>query len=877
MGLLRDLRERLRAIVFRGRMESELEEELRFHLENEAAARRRAGSPDPDREARLALGSIELIKEDVRDARGVRPLEDFVADARFALRTLRRNPGFAVAVILVLGVAIGAATSVYVVADRVLFAPFPFRDSERLVRVDQRYGSGFTGTISAVDIQAVTEQARSLEAFGAVRYADMSLSGVGDPEHATVGRATAGFFRALDVGPAIGRLIDRSDEAPGAPPVAVLTHAHAERLFGSAQRAVGGSVTLDGRSHTVIGILPADRPSLAGPRVALWTALQLGTPERRGPFGFRGVGRLAEGVTLAQAERDLADLSVRIFPLWSSGFQDSTARLVPVPLRQALVGHAKSQVALFSGGVLLVLLAAVANVATLLLVRASAREHEFAVRVSLGAGRGRLARLVITECLVLTALAAVVATVVAAFGVRIAPLAAPNLPRISQAELSGAAIAFALALSLVCGLLVSLAPLSIASASGSAAAARLAGSGGARTGSGPRAARARAALVVAEFALAFPLLVGAALLFASFLRLERRELGFEPAGLYALNVSLTGDRYSNDTTRLELWRRLEARASEASGVTAAGLSGSLPPDNFGDVNNFNLIDKPVPAGTAEPVAPWPPVTNGYFAALGIQLLEGRLFTPGDTAGAPPVAVVSRTWAEKYYARESAVGKQMIGGGCTSCPPITVAGVVSDVQYRGLTGEADAVYVPLAQQPPGGLFVVVRSQLGPAATIRALRGALADVEPTVAPIEVSLAERVHDALGDPRRWTIVIGAFASVGLLLAALGIFGLMSYVVRRRRRELGIRLALGASPASLTRLVVRSGMFFAAIGTAIGLALSVLQSRWLESLLYGVDAIDGLALGLAALAMLAVAAVACWVPGLAAARVRPVEALSST
>ena len=877
MEFLRDLRERLRAIVFRKRMESELEEELRFHLENETAARSRAGSADPEREARLALGSVELIKEDVRDARGVRPLEDLAADTRFALRTLRRNPGFAVTVILVFGIAIGAATSVYVVADRVLFAPFPFRDPERLVRVDQQYGSGFTGTISVVDIQAVTEQARSLEAFGGVRYADMSLTGAGDPEHVTVGRATAGFFRALDVAPAIGRLVDRSDEAPGAPPVVVLTYAHAERLFGSAQRAVGGSVTLDGTSHTVVGILPADRTGLAGPRVALWTALQLGTPERRGPFGFRGIGRLAPGVTLAQAERELADLSVRIFPLWSSGFQDSTARLVPVPLREALVGHARGQVGLFTAGVLLVLLAAVANVATLLLVRASAREHEFAVRVSLGAGRGRLARLVVTECLVLTGLAAIVATVVAALGVRIAPLAAPNLPRISQAELSWAAIAFALVVSAICGLLVSLAPLSIAGASGSAAAAELAGSGGARTGSGPRAAKARAALVVAEFALAFPLLVGAALLFTSFLRLERRELGFDPNGLYALNVNLTGSRYENDTVRVDLWRHLQARASETGGLSAVGLSSSLPPDNFGDVNNFNLIDKPVSPGGSEPVAPWPLVTNGYFEALGIRLLAGRLFAPADTAGAPPVAVVSRTWADKYYPRESAVGKQIIQGGCTSCPPTTVVGVVSDVHYRGLAGEADAVYQSLAQEPPGGLFVVARSQLGAAATLRALRTALASVEPSVAPVEVSLAERVHDALGDPRRWTIVIGVFASVGVVLAALGIFGLMSYVVRRRRRELGIRLALGASPASLTRLVVRSGMWFAAIGTAIGLALAVAQSRWLEAMLYGIDPINGAALGLAAVAMLAVAAVACWLPGLAAARVHPVEALSST
>lgn len=877
MHALSELRERLRAIVFRGRMERELDEELRFHLENEAAARRRAGSADPERDARLALGGIERVKEAVRDARGVRPLEDLAADTRFALRALRRNPGFTVAVVLVLGLAIGAATAVFVVADGVLLAPLPFRDPERLVRVDQHFGSGAFGTISVVDIQAVAAQARSFEAFGAVRFSAMSLTGAANPERITVGQATAGFFRALDVAAARGRLIEPADEAPGAPPVVVLAHAQAERAFGSAERAIGGSVTLDGVSHTVVGVLEPGRTALTGPRTAAWSALQLETPTRRGPFGYRGVGRLAPGVSLEQAERDLAEVSARIFPIWRAGFQDSTARLVPVPLRLALVGYARAPVGLFAGAVALVLLAAVANVATLLLVRASAREHELSVRAALGASRGRLARLIGTECLVLSSFAALLATAIAAAGVHFAPLLAPNLPRITQAQMNWAAVAFAVATSLVTGLLVTLAPLSIAAASGSAAAARLAGSAGFRTSAGPRATAARGVLVVTEFALAFPLLVGAGLLFTSFLRLERLDLGFDPSGAYALEIAVAGPRYANDTTRLEFWRRLEARAGELAGISAVGLTGSIPPDNFGDVNNFNLRDKPVPPGTTEPLSPWPAVTSGYFAALGVELLEGRLFTPGDSAGAPPVVIVSRAWAAKYYPRESAAGKQLISAGCTTCPLTTVVGVVGSVHYRGLAGEADAVYEPLAQAPGNDLYLVVRSRLGPAATFRALRSALAAIDPNIAPVEVALGDRVHDALGDPRRWTIVVGAFACAAVLLAALGIFGLMSYVVRQRQRELGVRLALGASPASLTKLVMRRGMRYAALGTAIGLVLAVVQSRWLGSLLFGVDAIELRTLGIAALSMLVVAVLACGIPGLAAARVRPVEALSSS
>ncbi|HET7600659.1 MAG TPA: ADOP family duplicated permease [Gemmatimonadales bacterium] len=876
MQMVSELRERLRAIVFRGRMERELEEELRFHLEHETAARRLAGSAEPEREARLALGGVERVKEAVRDARGVRPLETLVADIRFALRSLRRNPGFTVTVVLILGVAVGAATAVALVAHRVLLAPLPYPAPERLVRVDQRYGSGGYGTLSLVEIEAVTAQARSLEAFGAVRYVGMSLSGPAGPERIDAGRATAGYFRALAVRAARGRLIEAGDNAPGAAPVVVLSHAEAERTFGSPERAVGQSVTLDGVSHTVVGVLRPENRGLAGPPTDAWAPLQLEPPTRRGPFGYRGIGRLAPGVSLARAEGELGEISARIFPIWKASYQDSTARLVPVPLRQALFGYARAPIGLFAGAVALVVLAAVANAATLLLVRAAAREHEMAVRAALGAGRGRLARLVATECLVLSGLAALVATAVAAAGVRLAPAVAPNLPRIAQVQMGWEAVALASVGCVIAGLVVALAPLSVIAASGSAAPARLTSAGGARTGAGPRTSTARAVLVVAEFALAFPLLVGAGLLFTSFLRLERRELGFDPSGVYALDISLAGAPNANDTTRIEFWRKLEARAAELPGIPAVGLAGSIPPDNYGDVNNFNLVDRPVPAGTTEPTSPWPAVTSGYFAALGIELLEGRPFAAGDSAGAPPVAIVSRTWAAKYYPRESAVGKQLVSAGCTTCPLMTIIGVVSDVHYRGLAGEADAVYVPLAQDPGSDRYLVARSRLGAAATFRALRSALAAVDPDVAPVGVTLVERVDASLGDPRRWTLVVGAFASVGVLLAAVGTFGLMAYLVRQRQRELGVRLALGASPASLMRLVVRQGMRYAVLGSAIGIALALLQARWLGPLLFGVDAVDPRALGVAALCLLAVAALACAIPGLAATRIRPIEALST-
>jgi putative ABC transport system permease protein len=877
VSLFTDLRERFRAIVSRGRMERELEDELRFHLENETEARRRAGSQNPEREARLAFGNVESVKQQVRDARGIRALEDFVADTRFALRALRRNRGFTLAVVAVLGLATGAATAVYVIVDRVLLAEFPFREPHRLVRVDMQSGAGYaSGTLSVVDIQAIAANARTFEAFGAVRWSAISLSGVATPERITLGRAQAGFFRALDVRAARGRLIEPADELRGAPAVLVLTDAQAQRLFGSAERALGRNVTLDGVIHTVVGVLEPDRAGLAGPRTEAWSALQLETPERRGPFGYRAVARLSPQASLEQAEQEMAALSARVFPTWAASFNDSKARYRPVPLREALVGHARAPLGLFAGAVALVLLAAIANVATLLLVRALAREHELAVREALGAGLGRLSRLIITECLVLAGLAGLVATAIATLGVRFAPALAPNLPRIAQAQMSWSAVGVALGLALVCGLLVSVAPLSVAARRGSSAAARLAGSG-TRAGTGRRATAARSALIVAEFAIAFPLLVGAGLLANSFLRLSNLDLGFDPNGVYGLEVAIAGPRYDTDEERLAFWRRLEARAVETTGITAAGFASSIPPDNFGDVNNFNLLDKLVPPGGAEPVTPWVIVTSGYFDVLGVKRLEGRSFNEFDAGEEAPVAIASRAWATKYYSRDSAVGKQLYSGGCTTCNPTTVAGVVDDVQFRGLAAEADAVYVPLAQAPASELHLLVRSRLGPAATFRELRSALAAVDPEIAPVEVDLATRVSEALGDPRRWSIIVGGFACASVLLAALGVFGLMSYIVRQRERELAIRLAVGASPGSLTQLVVRRGVRYAGIGIGLGGILAVVQTRWLESLLFGVEPIDFGTLAIAAAAMLVVASAACWIPGLRAARISPREALAAS
>ncbi|HEY7460781.1 MAG TPA: ABC transporter permease [Gemmatimonadota bacterium] len=882
MSLFSDLSERARALFYGEQQSREVDEELRFHLEREVQENVRKGM-DPEqarRQALLAFGGVERVREETWEARGVRPVVDLTSDMRYAFRTLGRNRGFTLAAVAVLGLAIGASTVVFGVVNSVLLSELPYPHPERLVRIHQQNSPTNRFGLSAVDYQAIRDQARTLEAVGVVLMRDVSLSGAGRPEQARVGWATAGFFRALGVSPVRGRTLAPPDEEPGAPPVAVVSYAFAVQAFGDAAAAVGRSVTIDGVSHTVVGVLPRGTDRLAAARAAVWPVLQLEPPKRRGPFTLYGVGRLREGVSLEAAVRDLADISRRIFPTWASGFQDRTALLTPVPLRAAIVGNAGRHLGIFGGAVALVLLIAVANVATLMLVRASARERELAVRASLGATRSRLARLLVAESLVVATLAGLAGWVVATFGLRLVGVLDPNLPRLGEVALGGRALGFAAAAAAASGILVSLPAVSVVLAS----VASSLRSDDRRAGTSQRANLVRGALVVSEFALALPLLLGAGLLLNSFLRLQRVDPGFDPAGVVGVSVSLPAARYSDMATADRFWRQALERAQAAPGAVAAGLSTALPPNDAltGDVNNFDLVAHPAPAG-AQPTSPWSGVTEGYFQALGVALLDGRLFTPADSSGAPPVVIVSRSWAEHYFPDQQAVGQEIVAGGCTECPPTTVIGVVGDVKYLGLAGSADAVYEPLAQygsqakaMNPQTVSLVVRSTAPPSAVFSAIREGLRALDPELPTVETTLSQRLQSSVADPRRWTAIVAGFAATAVLLAALGVFGLMSYVVRQRRREIGVRMALGAEPASVIRMIVGRGMRYALLGTGIGLGVALLQARWLRALLFEVAPTDPGTIAAVAALLLVVALAACWLPGRRAAHIRPLEALAA-
>jgi predicted permease len=522
----------------------------------------------------------------------------------------------------------------------------------------------------------------------------------------------------------------------------------------------------------------------------------------------------------------------------------------------------------------LVLMLAIVNVATLVLVRASSREQELAVRVMLGARRGRVARLLITENLILTMTAAVVGLALAYWGVGLATAQLASMPRIQNVALDWRVILLGAGAAVISGILVSLSPIAALRAKTNLASQAT----GARTDAGHRTNRMRGAFVTAQFALAWPLLVASGLLLNSFLRLQQVDPGFNPQGLVSIGVNLPSIRYPNDTLTGRFQAVAMERIAALPQVQAVALATDVPPDpNYGGTDNFNLVHRPVPAGQAEPQVPWYYVGPTYFNTLGIRVVDGRNFVAADIdSGAPPVVIVSESFAREFLPGESAVGRQLVQGGCYECaqPKTTIIGVVEDVRNLGPSQPMVAAYGPLG--PGSSMEILVRLRSSSPAAMSAVRDAIRALDSELPLVETVITEKVAESTADPMRWAAVLTAFAASGLGLAALGVFGLMAYSVRQRRRELGVRLALGANPSTVTRLVVTRGMRYALVGSAIGLGITVLLVGRLRTMLFGVQPMDIATFLVVGLLLGASALLASWIPGRRAARIRPIEAIGS-
>ena len=874
MDWIQRLSRRVRVLLTRSRVEREMDEEMRLHIEMEIEdlMRRGMGREEARREALLRFGGVERYKEEGRDARGVRWLVDMGQDFRYALRTLRKNPGYTFVAALTLALGIGATTAIFSVVDGVLLKPLPYPEPERLVRVFEQSSPSYRWLLSVVDYQAIEEQQASFDALAGLYGGEATLTGGDQPERVRVGYVTADWFNTLGLQPAEGRGFRSGEDRPGSERVAVVTHAFRERRFGSAAAAVGQAVVLNGETYTVVGVLPRGVESLAGWRAEIWAALQLQPPTRRGPFYIQAVARLSDGVSVDEAALDLAGISDRIFPIWAESFQDEDARLTPVRLRDVMVGDVGRALVLLLGAVGFVLLIAVANVANLQLARASTREREVALRTSLGATGGRLARQLLVESSTLAVLGGLLGLVLALVALDALVSLGPRLPRLDEVQLDGRVLGFAAFVTIASGVLFGLVPLIQGLSPDLSAVMR---SGGRTESAGKRSGALRGALVTAEFALALPLLAGAALLFGSLGRLQQVDAGFDPDNLMLATVTPSVIAFSDDESLTRFWDLALPSIGEIPGVEAVGISSGLPPDDPRMTNNFNLVDKPVPPGRHQPVVPWLSVTRGYFAALGVPLLRGRLMDATDTPEGPPIAVVSARWAARFYPGEEVLGRQMYtGGGLTN--PTTVVGVVGDVKYDGLAGPDDgAVYVPFRRNTWSTVHLVVRTR-GASVSMAQVRSRLQALDPDLALANVqTMRDKLSTSVARPRYWATLVGVFAAVGVVLAAVGIYGVLSYFVSRQQRDIGIRMAMGAEPSSVRRMVIGRGMVQAALGLAAGLAGALLLTRWLESLLFEVSPTDPATFGSVSLLLLGVALAACYWPARRATKVDPIRVLT--
>ena len=799
-------------------------------------------------------------------------LDGVAHDLRLALRTLARRPGFTLAAIVTLGIGIGANVAMFGVANLALFRPLPYRDADRLVLGRTSWpGGGIGWTVSAPDYYDVRDQARSFQSMGAITpfTYDVTLTGTGDAERVPLAWISPGLFRTLGVTPLLGREFTPDEGEPDRPPIAMVSYGFWQRRLGGRADVVGSAITLNGTPVTVVGVMPAGFAFRN--EAELWIPMVRGEAfaSARQYHNWLVVARLAPGVAVSTARADVNTIMARLadeYPETNNGMG-----MVITPLRETMVESFRPSLLMFMGAVALVLLIACGNVASLLLARASSRSTEMAVRTALGAGRGRLVRQLLTESLVLGLGAGVLGTAVALV-VQRSLVAATPLTRmgLETVGVQPAVLVFALLLSIVTVLVFGLVPALTSSRvdlSENLKSVTRAVAGG--------RGRFRNGLVVAQVALTVVLLVGAGLLMRSFVRLRGVDPGFDSRGLLVAEVSLPRQSYADSAERSQFFDLYLARVRSMPGVTSAALSSGLPFLNAGgNVGAWDPAHPPVDASEVR-LAYQRTVKPGYFETMGIPIREGRDVESTDGPSAPPVMLINRMMAATLFPGESPLGREVaVDQGAEGGTRYRVVGVVGDVRTNGLASDAAMVmYFPYEQNPQYTMRLVARSA-GPTALVRPFRAALAEMDPNIPLADVRTMDQVlSGSVSDTRTVMRVIGAFAGVALLLAALGLYGVLAYFVSRRGREIGIRMALGVNPRDVLGLVVRRGFALVGLGFAIGVVGAFAATRLVRTFLFQVTPTDPATFAGVGVFFAAVALVACLVPAWRAWRVNPVEA----
>ena len=790
-------------------------------------------------------------------------------DVSYGLRTMAKNPGVTAVAVITLALGIGANTAMFSVMDAVLLRPLAYRDPDRLVTIRAQIPSlNIIGAFIEYNTYGEWWKARnhSFESIAAFTPGSMNLTSGSEPERLLMFRVSAGFLRVAGMRPAAGRDFLPEEDQPGGPKVAILAHRLWQRRFGGDRAVVGRQISLDRAGYTVVGVLPADF-ELYGDEVDVYLPIAASTARAPGMPTVGVHARLKPGVTLERAQAEIDSLCRG----WVEQYHypnDWGARIWTV--RGFAVRSVRSSVVAMGVAVALVLLIACANVANLLLARAGARQREMAVRSALGAGRWRIARQLLTEGALLGGIAAALGLAAAWAGVRALAAAKAYLPFQKSAAIDGRVLAFTVGASLLTILLFALAPAITAARSGLAEHLKEGGRGG---GEGIRTNRFRSALVAGEVALALLLVIGASLMVRSMARLQAVDPGFRPAGVWKGFLTLRGENYTEPAKRVNFYRALGAKVAAIPGVTAFGLVSHLPFGGAKSGANIAVEGAPPPKPGEPTIVFNRTVDPGYFPAIGVRLLRGRFFNDHDPGGSP-VAIINESLARKGWPNQNPVGKRFGDGHPAHW--MTVVGVIKDLRQTALTDEPDLEsYMPYAQTPGPTMALVVRSGGNPESLAPAIRRAVRELDKDLPLADVGLlAESVSQSTRSQRFSTWVLGGFAAMALLLAAVGIYGVISYSVTRRTHEIGVRMALGAERGRIAAAVVGRALALAGIGVAAGVAGGLALTRLLRSMLFGVSATDPLVFAGASLFLLAVAALAGYVPARRAARIDPGIAL---
>jgi putative ABC transport system permease protein len=858
-------------LTHRKKVERDLDQEMSAYLSLLADE----SSP---REARLETGGIEQLKEQVREVKAGFFMQTILQDVRYGWRMLRRSPTFTVVAILALALGIGATTTIFSIVYGVLLRPLPYPGGDRIAMVFNHFAPQNTehGTLSIADYLDWKKDNHAFESAELFRTAVFDVTGAKEPEQAQGVAATAGFFSALRVQPLMGRVFLPGDDAANADGVVVVSENWWRSSLAADPGILGRKLNLNGVPCTVVGVMPSSF-HFPRPPFKLWTNLRLVPPKRRGPFGWTGLARLKPGTTMAQAQIDTNAVAHRIEQENPVTYHHMT---MPVaPLRDGMIGNVRTALLAFLGAVLVLLAIAAVNVACLLLARATSREKEIALRVSLGAGSGRLIRQLLTESLLLSVLGGAAGCVLAYLGIAALRAWNPgNLPRLEDVRLDMGALGFALLASVATGLLFGLAPAFQSGRNTPATSLREGGRGGtARAGR----RRLQAILVMGELALALMLVTSAGLLVRSFVLLGQVHSGAQapPENVLSMKISPIQSKYRTSEQIIPFYSRVLERAQATPGVAYAAISDSLPPDRQYDYDTFVIQGQQLAPGEINPAVTCPIVSPDYFRALGIPLVRGRFFTEHDNGDAPPVVIISESLARRYFPSENPLGRRLKASGpdLHDTPFMEIVGVVGGVRYTGLDdAAADAYYQPYAQT----LYyqrtnLVIRSN-GPAAALApTLRREIRELDQdTVISDVTTMEEALGASVVGPRFRTLLVGGFALCALLLAAIGIYGVIAYSVAQRTQEIGIRMALGAGRGNVIGQVVAQGVRLALAGTVLGIAGALLATRLLASLLFAIKATDVVTFAVGPLILIAVAMLASFLPACRAAMVDPVIAL---